>query len=124
MNDLQTPPPFPWAPRRHGPAAQLRERGMNPSTVWIACGQGSQARSLPLGETLKLFGFSVREAATAKDLLNLAADNPDLIVLEDSLPDQTAADVLHRLKHTPHSTAIPVLLLGDPTLPAAIGPRE
>jgi signal transduction histidine kinase len=97
---------------------------MNPSTVWIACGQGSQARSLPLGETLRLFGFSVCEASTADKLLQLTADTPDLVVLEDSLPDQTASGVLHRLKHSPSTASIPVLLLGDPSLPAAIGPRE
>src|SRR5205085_2669840 len=58
------------------------------------------------------------------ELFRLAGDSPDLVVVEDSLPDRSAADVLHRLKHSPGSAAIPVLLLADPTLPAAMGPRE
>ncbi len=125
MKEQQTLLPPSKTLRRYAQApAQLREWGMIQSAAWIVCAQGSKAPSLPLAETLRLFGFSVREAATADDLLRLARENPDLIVLEDSLPDHPAADVLYKLKETPSYASIPVLLLGDPALPAAIGPRE
>ena len=55
---------------------------------------------------LKQSGFSVITAADGAEALNKArATPPDLIVLEDSLPDCSAPDVLRLLKDEPATSA-------------------
>ena len=97
----------------------MSEPGVN-----IVCAQGMPVRTLPLARTLGLAGFGVREAESAVELIHLAEAMPDLIVLEDSLPDRPAPEVLRQLKETPETSAIPVLLLGTPSEPVELGERE
>jgi two-component system cell cycle sensor histidine kinase/response regulator CckA len=56
-------------------------------------------------------GFAVREAATGTEGLRLAAERPDLIILDVRLPDLDGFQVCRRLKTDPVTTAIPVLHL-------------
>ncbi|MDB5306593.1 MAG: domain S-box protein [Gemmataceae bacterium] len=56
-------------------------------------------------------GFRVREASTGRDALRLAADRPDLVVLDVVLPDQSGYEVCRRLKADPVTAHTPVLML-------------
>jgi len=63
------------------------------------------------GDILRQEGFAVREAATGAEGLRLAAEHPDLIVLDVHLPDLDGFEVCRRLKTDPITAAIPVLHL-------------
>jgi PAS domain S-box-containing protein len=56
-------------------------------------------------------GFDLREATTGADALRLAAQKPDLIILDVNLPDLDGFEVCRRLKAQPATAAIPVLHL-------------
>src|SRR5882757_9755032 len=56
-------------------------------------------------------GFVVREAATGREALRLAAEKPDLVVLDVNLPDLNGFEVCRRIKAHPATSAIPVLHL-------------
>jgi DNA-binding response OmpR family regulator len=60
---------------------------------------------------LSLDGFTVREAATGAEALRLAAEGPDLILLDVHLPDLSGLEVCRRLKAHPATRGIPVALL-------------
>jgi PAS domain S-box-containing protein len=54
-------------------------------------------------------GFHTREAATGQEALRLAADKPDVIILDVGLPDIDGFEVCRRIKAHPATAAIPVL---------------
>jgi PAS domain S-box-containing protein len=54
-------------------------------------------------------GFEVREAATGQEALRLAAEQPDVIILDVNLPDMSGFDVCRRIKAHPATTSIPVV---------------
>src|SRR6266446_673676 len=54
-------------------------------------------------------GFVVREAATGREALRLAAGKPDLVVLDVNLPDINGFEVCRRIKAHPGTRSIPVL---------------
>ncbi len=56
-------------------------------------------------------GFDVKEAATGSDALRLAAEKPDVVVLDVNLPDINGFEVCRRIKAHPGTSAIPVLHL-------------
>jgi signal transduction histidine kinase len=58
---------------------------------------------------LQRAGFRTREAKTGADALRMAADRPDLIILDVSLPDIDGFEVCRRIKAHPATAAIPVL---------------
>ena len=60
---------------------------------------------------LRLKGFDVQEASTGAQALELAAELPDLIVLDIRLPDIDGFEVCRRLKSDPVTRGIPVLHL-------------
>jgi PAS domain S-box-containing protein len=62
-----------------------------------------------LSEVLRGAGFQPREAATGSEALALAAEKPDLIVLDVSLPDIDGFEVCRRIKAHGPTSAIPVL---------------
>jgi signal transduction histidine kinase len=100
-----------WAPKRAQEAAEHRDRKMGESSVRILCAQGSPPADRTLPDSLRDAGFSVRHAATADEVLRFGNDGAELIVLEDSLPDRSALDVVRQLKSAPSSTSVPVLFL-------------
>jgi len=58
---------------------------------------------------LRHAGFDTREAATGGDALRLAAEQPDLILLDVNLPDIDGFEVCRRIKAHPATSSIPVL---------------
>src|SRR5947209_20513324 len=58
---------------------------------------------------LREAGFQTREATTGSDALRLAAEQPDLIILDVNLPDINGFEVCRRIKSHPATAAIPVL---------------
>src|SRR4051812_48289334 len=55
--------------------------------------------------------YGVKEAATGRETLRLAAEQPDLIILDINLPDMTGYEVCRRLKADPATASIPILHL-------------
>src|SRR4051794_40942168 len=56
-------------------------------------------------------GFEVKEAGTGDEALRLAAERPDLVVLDVQLPDVNGFEVCRRIRADPATTAIPVMHL-------------
>jgi PAS domain S-box-containing protein len=56
-------------------------------------------------------GFRVKEAATGREALRLAAEKPDLVILDVNLPDINGIEVCKRIKAHPATASIPVLHL-------------
>lgn len=64
-----------------------------------------------VSRVLKQAGFEVMEAASGEDALRLAAQHPDLILLDVNLPDMSGFEVCRRLKADPGTASIPVVHL-------------
>lgn len=60
---------------------------------------------------LRQAGFAIKEAATGTDALQLATEQPDLIILDIKLPDINGFEVCQQLKAEPVTSLIPVLHL-------------
>jgi PAS domain S-box-containing protein len=60
---------------------------------------------------LRRAGYTVTEAATGQQALTLAAQSPDLMVLDVHLPDVDGFEVCRRLRAAPSTAAIPILHL-------------
>jgi PAS domain S-box-containing protein len=67
------------------------------------------ANRLAFSMVLRHAGFQTREAATGGDALRLAAEGPDLIILDVNLPDIDGFEVCRRIKAHPATSSIPVL---------------
>jgi CheY-like chemotaxis protein len=65
-------------------------------------------------------GFAVKEAASGGEALLLAAERPDLVILDVNLPDLNGVEVCRRIKAHPATTAIPVLHLSG----VYVSPRD
>jgi PAS domain S-box-containing protein len=64
-----------------------------------------------LARMLSVRGYAVHEAASGSETLRLAAEKPDLIILDIHLPDASGYDVCRKLKGDPATASIPVLHL-------------
>ena len=60
---------------------------------------------------LRQAGFDVLEAGTGTEAVQLAARQPDLVVLDVNLPDFDGFEVCRRLKADPATSGIPILYL-------------
>ena len=81
------------------------------SMTTILCIDDSDADRLALVRMLRATGFHVREAATGSEGLLLAAEKPDLILLDFNLPDADGVEICRTLKAEPATAGIPVLLI-------------
>jgi CheY-like chemotaxis protein len=70
----------------------------------------------------RLPGIELRTAATARDGIKAAADGrqPDLILLDNRLPDADGHEVLLELTARPATAAIPVVMLSGDADPEVI----
>jgi signal transduction histidine kinase len=61
-------------------------------------------------QLLRSFGFTVREAATGREALSVAAEEaPKLVILDVNLPDMSGLEVCRRLKSSATTAAVAVL---------------
>jgi two-component system cell cycle sensor histidine kinase/response regulator CckA len=77
-----------------------------PSILYV---DDDDANRLAFSMVLRHAGFHTREAATGGDALRLAAEGPDLIILDVNLPDIDGFEVCRRIKAHPATSSIPVL---------------
>jgi two-component system cell cycle sensor histidine kinase/response regulator CckA len=68
----------------------------------------NDANRFAVSHVLAASGYEVREAATGREALRLAAESPDLILLDVNLPDVNGLDVCRQVKAL---GTIPVLLI-------------
>src|SRR5262249_14376585 len=80
-----------------------------PSSPTILYVDDDQGNRQALAWMLRHAGYSVREAGTGGEALRLAAEHPDLIILDVNLPDVNGFEVCRRIKQHPATTGIPVL---------------
>ena len=75
-----------------------------------------------LRDVLRFEGYRTSEAATAESALALAAaEPPDVVLMDVSLPDLSGIEALQRLRAAPATRATPVLVV---TASAMVGDRE
>ncbi|HZT81820.1 MAG TPA: response regulator, partial [Gemmataceae bacterium] len=77
----------------------------------ILCVDDDEVNRRALTWVLQRAGFRVAEAGTGHDALRLAADRPDLVLLDVQLPDLDGFEVCRRLKADPATADIPVVHL-------------
>jgi PAS domain S-box-containing protein len=70
-----------------------------------------EASRYTLARMLQKARFEVKEAATGREALRLAAEKPDLIILDVNLPDLSGYEVCKQIRAAPATAAIPVLHL-------------
>src|SRR5437763_16949479 len=59
-------------------------------------------------QLLRSFGFTVREAATGREALSVAAEEPPkLVILDVNLPDMSGLEVCRRLKSSATTATVP-----------------
>jgi len=81
------------------------------SKITILNVDDNEASRYAITRMLQQAGFTVMEAATGEEALNLAIKNPDLIILDINLPDISGFEVCQRIKTNPHTASIPILHL-------------
>ncbi|MCU0536756.1 MAG: PAS domain S-box protein [Hydrococcus sp. Prado102] len=77
----------------------------------ILCVDDDDANRYVTCHLLQQAGFETWEATTGREALQLAAQQPDLIVLDVMLPDIDGIDVCQHLKTEPKTALIPILHL-------------
>jgi two-component system chemotaxis response regulator CheY len=73
----------------------------------------SETIRLEVGRALRQAGFSVLEAGDGAEGLAVATQHPDLalLILDVNMPVMNGLDMLERLRESPRTAHIPVLLL-------------
>ena len=104
---------------RPGIARPCRKQGETMSThAKILNVDGREPARSSRTRALRHAGFEVREAGTGGEALTLAStEGPGLVLLADDLPDTSGFDVCRRLKASPPTAQIPVVLLSDALAP-------
>jgi PAS domain S-box-containing protein len=80
-----------------------------PATILVV--DDVEANRYTLCRMLQRTGFAVKEANNGAETLRLAAEKPDLVILDVNLPDISGYEVCKRLKSDPSTSSIPVLHL-------------
>lgn len=82
--------------------------------------EDSKTQAAQIKETLESVGLTVRIAYDGPDGLRAAIDNPPaLVVLDVQLPTMDGFQVCRRLKRTPETQNVPVIMLTDQSTPKA-----
>jgi PAS domain S-box-containing protein len=80
-----------------------------PPTILIV--DDTEASRYAVGRILRKANYTVLEATTGREALDLAAGRPDLVILDVNLPDSSGYDICRQLKASTTTAAIPVLHL-------------
>ena len=70
-----------------------------PITILVV--DDTEASRYAVSRILRQAQFAVREAATGEEALRLAAEKPDLVILDVNLPDMSGYEVCRRIKAAP-----------------------
>src|SRR5581483_7733325 len=84
-----------------------------PSGDTILIVDDDEAKRYSVAKILQKGGYRIVEAGTGAEAVRLAADLPDLIVLDVKLPDVSGFEVCRRIKADPLTASIPVLHLSN-----------
>jgi PAS domain S-box-containing protein len=71
----------------------------------------TEASRYAVSRILRQAAYTVQEASTGREALELAAGRPDLVILDVNLPDASGYDICRQLKAGPTTAAIPVMHL-------------
>lgn len=82
---------------------------LDPIPANILIVDDDEAKRYGITKILQKAGFATREVATGAEALRLAAELPDLIVLDVKLPDMSGFEVCRQIKTNPATATIPVL---------------
>ena len=82
-----------------------------PSKITILNVDDNEAGRYAVTRILKQAGFEVLEAASGEEALRLAANYPDLIILDVKLPDISGFEVCKQIRANPKISHIPILHL-------------
>jgi CheY-like chemotaxis protein len=75
-----------------------------------------------LAMVLEAVGHQVQQAIHGRQALDLAAQQPpDLVIVDAMMPVMGGAELCRRLKSTPSTAAVPVILMSAAGAPAARG---
>src|SRR5205823_10477629 len=94
----------------HGRSGRTAMPDKRPATILIAEG-GAAPGGSPLAATLRRAGWRVWAARDAREAQALAAERPDLILLDVRLPDGSGIDLCRNLKAVPATADTPVVLM-------------
>jgi CheY-like chemotaxis protein len=84
--------------------------------------EDNEANQLLASAVLELAGYQVELAASAREAMErLAANQPDLILMDVQLPGEDGLGLTRRLKADPKTAMIPIVAL---TAHAMVGDRE
>jgi PAS domain S-box-containing protein len=83
--------------------------GDNKSQGTILYADDTEAQLYALSHVLRRAGFSVLEARTGQQALEMSAAHPDLVVLDVNLPDISGIEVCKRIKANDATARTPVL---------------
>jgi signal transduction histidine kinase/DNA-binding response OmpR family regulator len=93
-----------------GPAGGASALAREPRGARVLVVDDTEGNRYAVSRLLRGAGMQVRESATAADALRqLAAEVPDLVVLDINLPDASGHDVLQAIKGNPATAAVPVM---------------
>jgi signal transduction histidine kinase len=84
---------------------------MDTTAIRILAVDDNEASRYSVARALREAGYQVMEARTGSQALNLAAEGPDLIMLDVNLPDMHGFEVCKKIKGNPATAHIPVLHL-------------
>lgn len=86
-------------------------KAIRPATILAV--DDNDAHLYIVDRILKNAGFQVLHAVTGTQTLQLAAQRPDLIILDVNLPDLNGFEICRRLKADPATAKIPVVFLSS-----------
>ena len=79
----------------------------NPTTILVV--DDNPTSRYIIVKMLQRARYEVKEAATGREALRLAAEKPDLVILDVGLPDLSGYEVCQIIRSNPATSLIPVL---------------
>lgn len=91
-------------------------KALQPATILAV--DDTDAQLYFVARVLSNAGFQVKKTTSGTETLKLAAELPDLVILDVKLPDLNGFEICKRLKENPATAHIPVVFLSSVHDPA------